>query len=93
MQLDNTTRGKIFELFLSGKTVVEVNKLTGLHYDRVQTYYASFIANYKEAVEMYVPNRINQIKAIEAELFARIEQGINDSKTADLVMNYCKFCV
>lgn len=93
MNLDNTTRAKIFELFLSGKTVVEVNKLTGLHYDRVQTYYASFINNYKEAVEMYVPNRINQIKAIESELFARLEQGINDSKTADLAYTYSKYCV
>lgn len=93
MQLDNTTRAKIFELFLSGKTILEVNKLTGLHYDRVQTYYASFIANYKEAVETYVPNRINQIKAIEAELFARIEQGLNDAKTADLAFTYSKFCV
>ena len=93
MQLDKTTRAKIFELFVSGKTIPEVNKLTGLHYDRVASYYSSFISNYIETFEMYAPNRVAQIRIIEIELFNRLEQGINDSKTADLVMNYCKFCV
>lgn len=72
MGKDNTMREKVFECYLSDKTIIDTAKLVGLSNLQVSRYYTEFLVAGIRTYDENCTEKLSHIRNIETALFELI---------------------
>jgi len=88
---DNTTRQKVYEIYLSGKTKQEAATELGLSLNVCLQYYNQFMIAQARINQDKNIERILQANAIERELFRLIENDPKNKNIDNLTLIYSNY--